>query len=482
MPCIELLTKNDTSNGFKCPVCDEFHETPQNGFSKNINLAKLCEKKANKVSRSPLADALETQLDRLQSNMVKLAHENDLAEVKITEYCDELRNQVQLHLEELTESLKNQSLVLIQKIDDYENEAKLNFDKTKNLTLDALLTESQEFHEKWADYLKQSKLNDQDLKLASNQADSLQNKLNKEIKFILNKVLDSKLLKFTKSTPVLGNLICDDTKQIYIQALDSIKPYNLGAKLDKITQAAFMLLSNGNVCVAYRKQNDTSLKIGIWHQNELIKKIKITEKYKRFHLVEVDKAVILHFYEPEASAKRSNLGLITKFDYNLKEQRGIWLEFVITHANAHENKLYLLAARRERNSKKIYVLDEHLRVLKSIKLGNGEGLPFCVPDSVTKLRVDEKFFVFLDGTNVLLMDRLDGVIKQAFSINSRDFLLDSRADRIMTYDGKLEKLVCFDFEGDSFEISISKSKKLELVDFDNGRFVFFDLNSFGLFF
>ena len=34
MPCIEFLAKEE-SNGFKCPDCDEFHETPNNGFSKN---------------------------------------------------------------------------------------------------------------------------------------------------------------------------------------------------------------------------------------------------------------------------------------------------------------------------------------------------------------------------------------------------------------------------------------------------------------
>ena len=63
MPCIEFLTKIDT-NGFQCPVCDEFHEQPKKGFSKNLNLAKLCEKKANKVSRSLLAKLRADSEDR----------------------------------------------------------------------------------------------------------------------------------------------------------------------------------------------------------------------------------------------------------------------------------------------------------------------------------------------------------------------------------------------------------------------------------
>ena len=105
MPCIEFLTKSGT-NGFHCPACKDFHQQPQNGYLKNTTLAKLCEKKTNKVSRSPLADAFEAQLDELKSNMDKLAKENDLGAEKIKEYCDNLRNEVQLHLkeEELTES------------------------------------------------------------------------------------------------------------------------------------------------------------------------------------------------------------------------------------------------------------------------------------------------------------------------------------------------------------------------------------------
>jgi hypothetical protein len=164
MSCIELLTKNST-NGFQCPVCKDFHQQLQNGYLKNTTLAKLCEKKANKVSRSPLANSFEVQLDELELNMVKLAKENDQGADKIKEYCDGLRNEVQLHLEESTESLKNQSLELIQKIDEYENEAALKFEKNVNIDMDDFLSETRRFHEKWADYLKQFKINEEELKL-----------------------------------------------------------------------------------------------------------------------------------------------------------------------------------------------------------------------------------------------------------------------------------------------------------------------------
>ena len=79
------------------------------------------------------------------------------------------------------------------------------------------------------------------------------------------------------------------------------------------------------------------------------------------------------------------------------------------------------------------------------------------------------------------MDRDDGVVKRTFSITGSDFVLDSSANRVISYDGTTEELVYFDFEVESFEISIPKLKKLELVDYGHNRFVFFDAASFNLF-
>ena len=119
-------------------------------------------------------------------------------------------------------------------------------------------------------------------------------------------------------------------------------------------------------------------------------------------------------------------------------------------------------------------------MLEKIHLSSSEGLPLNVPYSVSKMRVADDYFVFKNGTNVLLMDRLDGSTKRTFCINSSDFVLDSSNDRIIA--AKLGKLVCFGFEGETFEISISNMKNFELVDFVNDKFMFYDANSFCLYF
>ena len=77
MPCIELLM-DPAETGFKCPVCRDFHEKPPNGYLKNSNLAKICEKKASPISRGASAAMLKTQLDELKPKLDELIAEERL--------------------------------------------------------------------------------------------------------------------------------------------------------------------------------------------------------------------------------------------------------------------------------------------------------------------------------------------------------------------------------------------------------------------
>ena len=476
LSCIEFLTK-EGKNGFQCPVCDEFHEKPKKGYPKNTNLAKLCEKKANKVYRSPLADAFEAELDELKLNMDKLAKENDLGVDKIKDYCDGLRNEVQLHLEESTESLKKQSLELIQKIDEYENEAALKFDKKVNIEMDTFLSETRRFHEKWTDYLKHFKINEEELSLASNEAKKFKAKLNKESNLLLSKLFHFNLPKFEKSTPPdFGSLIDDGVKQSYTQSLASLRLFHLRNTVNctNISNYSIKPLSNGNICIAYSKHNDSCLRIGVWDKRvdrKLFQKKEEPFNHYDFQLVEVNKTIVLCLFDNDTKANTSR---IMKFDCKLKLQKNIELDFLIMFAYVYENKLYLLSTSSDRKSKLIYVYDQRLKLIDSIQLRNSEGLPFYVPNSVTKMRVAANYFVFLDGREVVLMDRLDGSIKRTFCINSSDFVLDSSNDRIIACDKKRGWLVCFDYEGESFEVSLPLLKNFELLDFALEKFVFID--------
>jgi hypothetical protein len=170
MECIELLI-NYGESGFKCPVCDDYHETPKNGFSKNINLANLCIKKANDISRGILADSLKDGLSKFNVSLAELKADHKLGVDKIKNYCDGLRNDVQLSSDELIESIKRHNMELIEKVNEFEMNSFLNFNNENkhnlmNQRLDAFINDMHAFEVKWVKYLKQLKINDTELRAA----------------------------------------------------------------------------------------------------------------------------------------------------------------------------------------------------------------------------------------------------------------------------------------------------------------------------
>ena len=207
MRCIKLLA-NDADSGFKCPVCDDFHEKPKKGYLINSNLAKLCEIKPNRVERGPLADTLNSQLDEMKLKLDKLSNENNLGVDKIKEYCDLLRNEVELSSDELIESIKTHHMELIEQINAYETSSILHFNKENKIELDLFVQEMSGFHSKWINYLKELKLDDNKLKTASTQANKCLNKIDKVNEKILENALNGNVLKFEENSaqPIVSSL------------------------------------------------------------------------------------------------------------------------------------------------------------------------------------------------------------------------------------------------------------------------------------
>ena len=102
--CIELLIKDDKTS-FRCPVCQAVHVKQLAEYFKNTNLAKLCDKQASEVSRGSLATALTSELGKLKQKLEKLSNESKLGADRIKEHCDGVRNEVQLHSEELIQRI-----------------------------------------------------------------------------------------------------------------------------------------------------------------------------------------------------------------------------------------------------------------------------------------------------------------------------------------------------------------------------------------
>ena len=198
MTCIELLISNG-ENGFKCPVCDDFHEQPKKGYLKNPNLALLSDNEAASVSRGSLADTLAVQMYDLKLGLDELANKNRLSTETIKEYCDGLRNEVQLSSDEQIKSIKKHNMELIEQINAHETKSMLGFDQASKERFDRFIGETYEFHSKWNDYLKQFKLDDKELIGASNQAYECIEEIKKEKGQVLDKAFNGNVIQFEKN-------------------------------------------------------------------------------------------------------------------------------------------------------------------------------------------------------------------------------------------------------------------------------------------
>ena len=497
--CIELLVK-DGENGFKCPVCDDFHEQPKTGFLLNANLAKLCEIKPNKIERGPLANALNAQLDEMKLKLNKLSNENNLGVDKIREYCDLLRNEVQLSSEELIESIKTHNIELIEQINAYEKSSILDFNKENKIELDIFVQEMSGFHSKWADYLKDVNLNDDELKTASTQANKYLNKINKVNEKILDKVFDENVLKFDEHSAQFGTLSLNkaDTKS---SSSSSLKQHQLPNFSSLNEPISVKLLNVGKIVLAYRAISKKDIKVKIFDENfnQLSERICVTGRnFKTFELnAMANGSVILCLTnltmklskhdksddEENYDNQTDTLSVIKHYDDKLKILNRICLYYNVCSVDTFENKLYCLS-RHGFLDMCMHVYDEKLVSLANIESNPFE--PFYIPCHVNKVQVCESYFVYRDDSEVVLLERKSGLVQKRFKFEGNEVLFDSGTSTILAYSNETHKVIGYDFEGESLQVldvNISKpSKFIHFVDCSNGKMLFWDSESGCLYF
>ena len=509
--CIELLT-NKGENGFICLICKDFHEKPKKGFAKNANLSKLCDIKASEISRGPLADTLKVQLDEIKLKLDRLDKDNKLGVDKIKEYCDELRNEVQLSSEELIESINKRNMELIVEINAYEKKSMLDFKKENKTQLDSFIQEMRGFHAKWNDYLKQIKLEYNDLKKGSNEASVRLEQIKKEEHRFLFKLFNDKLLTYDKSSAKLAsslvgtlNLTNANVNSNFWKLLSN-EVNNKVIQLPKFSTLtepiSVKLLNDDKMLLAYRayKQNDIKIKIiDCNYNNQLSERICKTGKYFttfQLNLMENNSIILLlsnlikdldYFYLNNYKSddedcnvnlrNKENKSIIKQYDEKLKRLKTIFINSSINSTTTIENKLYCLSS--DYNSyTRLLIYDDKLVNIKNIESNPIE--PFYIPKTSKKVKVCESYYVYLENKEIVLLDRTTGWPKKRFKIESDEFLLNPSSNSILTYNNKSKQMVSYDFEGkqQTFDINIPNiGESAQLVDCLNEKLLFLDSKS-----
>ena len=195
--CINYLLNREQS-GFNCSMCKSFHEIPLNGFIKNNELAKLSKLKPNEVSRSGIACHCKAMLKQIDDKAKQLGNDLAIGKNKIAEYCDFIRNDINLAAESWHQYIENYHEEFTNKINKYEEECLKHYDQflqDKQL-FDDYIKESEDFSKKWSEYFENFIINDDELQVTFEKAQVLLKILNKKEKNLKSEIFNGRLIQF----------------------------------------------------------------------------------------------------------------------------------------------------------------------------------------------------------------------------------------------------------------------------------------------
>lgn len=519
--CIELLIKDD-KNSFLCPVCQVVHVKQLDEYFKNTNLAKLCDKQANEVSRGSLANTLSSGLGKLKQKLDKLSIESKLGADRIKEHCDGVRNEVQLCSEELIQSISEHNLELIEQIDAYEKAAMLNYKKDSRAGFDEFLSSAYTVHAQWTDYLKQFKISDDELNVGTVEVKQFVDEVEKEINSSLDKLFGGDVMMFERNsafTKSIGALISTNVMLSYKRRLDGLKKCNLADILgdaDFEKSVAIKFLKNGAICVVYTKQYHRSTLFATVFDRNLNflyhKQINTDVKKLDFKIAQFDDSIVMCLPKSDDSYRNARGFGHNHFNdeefYGQQESGSGGFSRIVKICNAHEineaklnyevgsvdscgNYLYCLPAYKIQLRNKVRLIStevsaygENLNFIEKVRL----IIPSDAKCSFTHMLVSELYFMLFDlakGSEIVLMSKENGTMYSKFSLASSNFVLEKSLNYVFAFESRLNELVCYNCDGKPERLKLNNQdtlNKLELVDCLDKGLLFLDSSSLNFYF
>ena len=200
--CLSLIRVNNKQ--FSCLVCNEQHEMPAKGLPVNKASLALLAIQPSEVSRGRAVDKLEEKLDIMQKNITSITVGINNGTERIKEECDELRNQLQLATEQSIQQLNEHNEEMIKEVNEFEKNCCESYQPNEGNNEELIhVKELELFHSEWSTSLKQTKISDEKISKANDQAAELNDKADKEKLDLDCLIFNGSILKFTNNSSKL---------------------------------------------------------------------------------------------------------------------------------------------------------------------------------------------------------------------------------------------------------------------------------------
>jgi hypothetical protein len=216
----------------------------------------------------------------------------------------------------------------------------------------------------------------------------------------------------------------------------------------------FKVLNNREMCLAYRYGNGKYIKISLFDvcfRSLDNKNVYINADCAKFEITEMNDSIVVCLIQCESVTKP--FSVIKKYTKSLSAKiKELRIEYEMDSIDGYENSLYIakrtMTLKEENWLLSVNILDESLVLLKSIQQSDLTH-PFSNELRIESLRVTERYYVFLVGNTIILMNRTNHKMSKRIYISKSKFILNSSKNAILVHDSELDEMVSYDFQGEA---------------------------------
>lgn len=137
----------------------------------------------------------------MENDLIEIESKLNYPEVKVREYCDKIKNQIDLNTDTLIEKIKNFREQLLNELNVYEQSSiqNLKYIDKKEIYIKLLRENAEKLHNYYT-YINQSRIDEQQVRKMINEAKIQEYKLKNNIKLLNGKLFGKNLITFEQST------------------------------------------------------------------------------------------------------------------------------------------------------------------------------------------------------------------------------------------------------------------------------------------
>jgi hypothetical protein len=209
LPCGSTICKEHVENDsktFNCDICKEEHLIPEKGFPINKFAHRQIE---DDLYLNKIQMEIKHSYEKLEKKLKE--HENLNSENLIYDYYSNIRNQVDLHREQLIEQINKNSEEIIKQLKEMEEKCKLNAANLVKMNLDKLINKDMN---EYKYQLRQPYLKDYDLNILYSDINDMIDDIQQDINNFKNESLTYQNIQFQEeNSNLFGELKVEEIQK-----------------------------------------------------------------------------------------------------------------------------------------------------------------------------------------------------------------------------------------------------------------------------